>query len=75
VSVTPTQQGDVRSSRQGHSPPHQQENGKFKSCSLPKLEEEMNTVAVSPVEEKIAGKIRKNYITRFVNYYIVHLGY
>lgn len=57
--MTPTEQGDTNaiSPRRRCSPPNQHERAKFKSTSLPKLEEDTDMVAVSPVKEKKAGKI------------------
>ena len=57
MSVTPPEQGDTNmvSSRRRYSPSRQEEYDKFKITSLPKLEEDTNTGAVSPVKE-FAGK-------------------
>lgn len=56
VSVTPTERSDakVTSPRRKCSPPHQQEHGKIKSNSLPKLDEDTGTGVVSPAKEEIA---------------------
>jgi len=51
--MTPPEQSNtiVTSPRRRYSPPRAGENSKPKSAGLPKLEEDTNTGAVSPVKE------------------------
>ena len=72
MSVTPPEQGDtsLTSPRQRYSPPRQEEHGKLKITSLPKLEENTNTGAVSPMKE-LAGKM---YIIIYGLMYLISIS-
>ena len=75
VSVTPTERGDTNttSPRRRYSPPRQQENGKFNSTSLPKLEEESDTGAVSLKIGKMHEKIHHVFNSWLIEFVVLML--